>query len=180
MRRVIHVSDVTGKEGQARLDHYNKWLMDPARPFTSAYPGYPGDSEENSKVLTETVAVNEEASIINVLTKEKTMSKLEAAIEIVKANPEKKVALDVIVETLGVTRANAFVYWSKAMKGMCETPVNKEAKASVKTEKSTRKTNPVTGTTPAKAAAKLKEIDAVIAGLKASGASVASPFPVAV
>lgn len=48
MRRYVQIEDVTGVEGQKRLDHYNKWLMDPSRPFTSAYPGYPGDevSEE--------------------------------------------------------------------------------------------------------------------------------------
>lgn len=105
------------------------------------------------------------------------MTKLEIAIELVKSNADKKAALEAIVEELGVTRANAFVYWSKAQKSLVGDayPNLKAPKA----EKTSRKTNPVTGTTPAKAKAKIKEIDAVIAGLKASGASVASPFPVA-
>ena len=107
------------------------------------------------------------------------MSKLEIAIELVKSNQDKKRALEAIVEELGVTRANAFVYWSKAQKVLVG-----DAYSNLKAEKPvakgrTAKTNPVTGTTPAKAKAKIKEIDAVIAGLKASGAQVASPFPVA-
>lgn len=108
------------------------------------------------------------------------MSKLKTAIEIVKANPDKQVALAALVETLGVTRANAFVYWSKAQKSVVgDAYPNLKAPKAEKVEKATRKTNPVTGTTPTKAKAKLKEIDAVIAGLKASGAGVASPFPTA-
>lgn len=170
MKRVVHVEDVTGVEGQKRLDHYNQWLMDPTRPFTSIYPGYP---EQNDQVLPETVAETPETPIMDV-PKENTMSKLNTAIEIVKANPDKKIALAAIVESLGVTRANAFVYWSKAQKSVVGDASPKAPKAA----KVTGKTNPVTGTTPAKARAKIKEIDAVIAGLKASGAGVASPFPV--
>lgn len=103
------------------------------------------------------------------------MSKLEAAIEIIKANSDKKVALDTIVEELGVTRANAFVYWSKAAKSLgLEAPVRIAKEKAVKVA---RKTNPVTGTTPEKAAVKIAEIDAVIASLKTAGA--VSPFPVA-
>lgn len=108
------------------------------------------------------------------------MTKLETAIELVKSNADKKTALEAIVEELGVTRANAFVYWSKAQKVIVgDAYPNLKAVKAPKAEKTSRKTNPVTGTTPAKAKAKIKEIDAVIAGLKASGASVASPFPVA-
>lgn len=108
------------------------------------------------------------------------MTKLEIAIELVKSNADKKAALEAIVEELDVTRANAFVYWSKAQKVLVgDAYPNLKAPKAEKVEKATRKTNPVTGTTPAKAKAKIKEIDAVIAGLKASGASVASPFPVA-
>ena len=98
------------------------------------------------------------------------MSKIETAIEIVKANSDKKVALDTIVEELGVTRANAFVYWAKAAKvlGMEQAP---------RQPKAARKVNPITETTPEKAAEKIAEIDAVIAGLRQAGA--VSPFPVA-
>lgn len=46
------------------------------------------------------------------------MSKLNQAIEIVKANPDKKAALTAIQEALGVTRANASVYMFKAMKAI--------------------------------------------------------------
>lgn len=44
------------------------------------------------------------------------MSKLDTAVEIAKANPDKKTALQAIQEDLGVTRANASVYLHKAYK----------------------------------------------------------------
>lgn len=177
MKKIVYVEDVTGVEGQKRLDHYNEWLRNPSRPFTSIYPGYPDD------IAPVPVAVTEVDPIIDT-PKENTMSKLNVAIELVKSNQDKKAALDAIVQELGVTRANAFVYWSKAQKTLVgDAYPNLKAPKTEKVVKTktvgTRKTNPVTGTTPAKAAAKIKEIDAVIAGLKASGASVASPFPVA-
>lgn len=99
------------------------------------------------------------------------MTKLSTAVEIVKLSADKQEAMAKIMEELGVTKSNAFVYWTKATKALGSAPV-------VKTEKveKARKTNPVTGTTPEKARAKIAEIDNVIAGLKASGATVASPF----
>jgi len=30
-------------DGYDRLEHYNKWLLDPKRPLAEIYPGYPGD-----------------------------------------------------------------------------------------------------------------------------------------
>ena len=41
------------RENQARLDHYNQWLMDPKREFTSVYPGYPGDKNKSYSEFTE-------------------------------------------------------------------------------------------------------------------------------
>lgn len=46
------------------------------------------------------------------------MSKLQTAIEIVKANSDKKAALELIQSTLGVTRTNASVYLFKANKAL--------------------------------------------------------------
>jgi hypothetical protein len=46
------------------------------------------------------------------------MSKLQTSIDIVKANPDKKIALAAIQEALGVTRANASVYLFKAKKAI--------------------------------------------------------------
>ena len=95
------------------------------------------------------------------------VTNLSKAIEIVKASASKPEALAKIVETLGVSRSNAFVYYTKATKG-----VTKPAKA----EKAETVKESVQGTSPAKKAAKVAEIDKVIAGLKQSGAKVASPF----
>ena len=100
------------------------------------------------------------------------MSKLNIAIEIVKANSDKKTAIEAIMEELSVTKANAFVYWTKAAKA-----TGTEAPKRVAKEKVARKFNPVTETTPEKAAVKIAEIDAVIASLRTAGA--VSPFPVA-
>lgn len=61
------------------------------------------------------------------------MSKLNQAIEIVKANPEKKAALTAIQEALNVTRANASVYLFKAMKAI-DAPATKAPKAEKKVE----------------------------------------------
>lgn len=182
--------------GQRRLDHYNKWLMDPKRPIDSVYPGYPGDTNKNDsyldtqaerKVVTKVVALSDKVSHNENTEKLKgnMMSKvtnLSRAIDIVRANPDKQVALAAIVETLGVKRPNAFVYFTKAVKALgTDAPAKASKVEKVVVERAAktaraRKVNPVTETSPAKAAAKLAEIDKVIAGLKASGATVASPF----
>lgn len=61
------------------------------------------------------------------------MSKLQAAIDIVKGQTDKKAALSLIQETLGVTRANASVYLFKANKalGLTLTEVPVEVKPEV-------------------------------------------------
>lgn len=171
------------RESQERLDHYNKWLMDPKREFTSVYPGFPGDRKSNRKSSKKPVAPKPETRYNESSVKEKQMSKLSIATDIVKNSASKQEAMTKIMETLGVTKSNAYVYFTKATKALggdqapkAEKPVKEKAVKVQKTE--TKKTNPITGTTPAKAKAKLAEIDAVIAGLKASGAQVASPFPV--
>lgn len=48
---VYEFLDITGIEGQKRLDHYNAWLGDPKRKLGSFYPGYPGDEENESSNL---------------------------------------------------------------------------------------------------------------------------------
>lgn len=182
------------QEGQRRLDHYNEWLMDPKRPLGSTYPGYPGDkdrakksgkkSKEINKLVRRKVTVafgpkvshnqNTEEMKGNMMTK---VTNLSRAIEIVRVTPAKAEALDKLVAELGVKRPNAFVYFTKAQKAlMGDAYPNLKPVKAPKAEKATKKANPVTGTSATKAKAKVAEIDAVIAGLKASGAAVASPF----
>lgn len=95
------------------------------------------------------------------------MSKLAKATEIVKASQSKSEALDKIVAELSVTRANAFVYFTKASKalGSVLPKGDKPAKA-----EATGKTNPVTGLTAAKRKEKVAEIERVVADLKVKAA----------
>jgi len=103
------------------------------------------------------------------MTKETNLS---IATRIVASTPDKALALSDIMNVLGVTRSNAFVYYTKATKG-----VAKPAKGAVKAEKATKPVKEsIQGTSVAKKATKIAEIDAVIANLRKSGATVASPF----
>jgi len=214
MKKINREVDLNWQGLQDRLDHYNKWLMDPKREFTSIYPGYPGDkndsysepvksietvqdapvsTQKKSKKINKLAPRNKPvdldsgASIMDVSV-EKThterisqmakVTNLSRATEIVKASASKAEALDKIVAELGVKRANAFVYFTKASKalGTVAAPkVEKAAKAEKAVKPARKGVNPVTETSPEKAAKKVAEIDAVIAGLRKSGATV-SPF----
>jgi len=92
----------------------------------------------------------------------------------------RSVLLTKFMEELGITRSNAFVYLSKVEKAVGEKRSSRLMEG--KTEESmkrkapvARKVNPVTELSAEKAAKKIAEIDAVIAGLRQSGATV-SPF----
>ena len=100
------------------------------------------------------------------MTKETNLS---IATRLVASTPDKALALSEIMNVLGVSRSNAFVYYTKATKGV--------AKPAVKTEKATKTVKEsIQGTSSTKKATKIAEIDAVIANLRKSGATVASPF----
>ena len=96
----------------------------------------------------------------------------------------RSVLLTKFMEELSITRSNAFVYLSKVEKAMGEKRSSNLMEG--KTEESmkrqperkapvARKVNPITELSADKAAKKIAEIDAVIAGLRQSGATV-SPF----
>jgi len=189
---------VTGMVGQDRLDHYNAWLLDPEREFGVPYPGFPGDLVETlqdapvlevkkankiNKLAHRKVTVDlgpkvsHNTHMLNKKGNEMTkVTNLSKATDIVKAAIEsrtpKSEILNLLVSELSVTRSNAFVYFTKATKALNVT-IEVDAGA-VKAPKKV-KVNPVTETSPEKARAKVAEIDAVIAGLRKSGASV-SPF----
>jgi len=189
---------ITGMVGQDRLDHYNAWLLDHSREFGVPYPGFPGDLVETlqdapvlevkkankiNKLAHRKVTVDVRPKVShnryilnrkgNEMTKVTNLSK---ATDIVKAAVEsrtpKSEILNLLVSELSVTRSNAFVYFTKATKALNVT-IEVDAGA-VKAPKKV-KVNPVTETSPEKARAKVAEIDAVIAGLRKSGAAV-SPF----
>jgi len=90
------------------------------------------------------------------------VTKLSRAVEVVKKVKDKKQCLADIQSQLGVTKSNAFVYYTKAQKILGgEKPTAKVTEAVKK---------------QAKAKVAMAGVDKVIADLKAAGAKVASPF----
>jgi hypothetical protein len=90
------------------------------------------------------------------MTKETNLS---IATRIVASTPDKALALSEIMNVLGVTRSNAFVYHTKATRG-----VAKPAVGAVKAEKATKSVKEsIQGTSSTKKAQKLAEIDAFLA-----------------
>ena len=189
---------ITGMVGQDRLDHYNAWLMDHSREFGVPYAGFPGDSVEtlqdapvfsvkntneinklaDRKVTVDVpLKVSHNTDMLNKKGNEMTkVTNLSRATDLVNAaidsRTPKAEILNLLVSELSVTRSNAFVYFTKATKALnVSIAVDKGA---VKAPKAV-KVNKITETSPEKARAKVAEIDAVIANLRKSGASV-SPF----
>ena len=86
------------------------------------------------------------------MTKETNLS---IATRIVSSTPDKALALSEIMNVLGVTRSNAFVYYTKATRGVAKP---------AKTDKAIKKVSEsVQGTSSTKKAQKLAEIDAFLA-----------------
>ena len=124
-RQNYTISDIKGTEGQARLDHYNKWLLDPKRVPGTLYPGYPADKRPLSRkkgkmimeaVATETVVVSKPVKAPKA-DKAPKVTKLSMATEVVRATgkDDKEACLKAIVECLNVTRGNASIYYAKAL-----------------------------------------------------------------
>lgn len=117
----------------------------------------------------------------------KKVTNLSKATELVKtsidARTPKSEILAKLVEELGVTRSNAFVYFTKATKALdISISVDKGAtKAEVKAASFFAKAEAkmakksITELTATKRKSKVAEIDAVIDGLRKTGAAV-SPF----
>ena len=103
------------------------------------------------------------------------VTNLETATSIVRNTPDKALALSEIMNILGVSRSNAFVYHTKASKILFSADKVDGVMAKVSPQYK-KVSESVQGTSSTKKAAKVAEIDAVIANLKKSGAKVASPF----
>lgn len=129
-RQNYTITDITGTEGQARLDHYNKWLLDPKRIPGTLYPGYPADkrptkSRKKGKMIMEAVATESvvvtpkavKAVKAPKADKAPKVTKLSIATDVVKATgkDDKEACLKAIVEALNVTRGNASIYYAKAL-----------------------------------------------------------------
>jgi hypothetical protein len=117
------------------------------------------------------------------------MTKLATATEIAKTCATKQEAIEKIVATMGVSKANAFVYFTKIQKilgDMTPPSIRPKAEAAcVETDddcdltnegNEPAGTNPITGLTPNKRAKKVKVIDTFIEEIKAAGPQ--SPLPI--
>ena len=87
------------------------------------------------------------------MTKETNLS---IATRIVATTPDKALALSEIMNVLGVSRSNAFVYHTKATRGVAK-PANAEKATKLVKES-------IQGTSSTKKAQKLAEIDKFLAG----------------
>lgn len=190
------VTDVTGSQGTKKLEDYNRWLLDPCRAVGEGVyredqgkkrVGFTKKSQkteekprvsrgkDTKKTVDFSVEMSHNTRTVTNTHKGTEMkeTKLSRAIAIVKQAASKQEALAEIQNCLGVTKSNAFVYYTKATKtsdGVSET-VEKAAVSATKA----RKVNPITETSVGTVTKKVKEIDAVIAGLRAKGVA-ASPF----
>jgi len=124
---------------QAKLDHYNAWLMDPNRPLTSIYPGFPGTSKSKGTTMNtfQTIAQTIDSTTSMHATEKakapkapkapkdkgpRTGTKLAQATELVKATgkDDKEACIVAIVAALGVTRGNASIYYAKAFAALAK------------------------------------------------------------
>lgn len=124
VKQVYSVTEAN--DGQARLDHYNKWLINPKREMGTVYPGYPLDKKSKVKAKTPTVKGKPRMSVDKVVdngtvvmdTKKapRTGSKLSQALEIVKSTgkDDKESCLQALVSALTITRGNASIYYAKS------------------------------------------------------------------
>ena len=94
------------------------------------------------------------------------MKKIDTAIGIVRNTPDKSLALSEIMNILGVSRSNAFVYHTKATKALASFDVvDSVLSGRPGIKKATAVQERATGAR-AKRAKKVADIDAVIASLK--------------
>ena len=91
------------------------------------------------------------------------VTNLETAVSIVRNNPTKFVAIAEIMNILGVSRSNAFVYHTKASKILFSANNLDEIMGKVSPQYK-KVTETVQGTSATKKAAKLAEIDKFLAG----------------
>lgn len=118
-----------------RLRHYNEWLMDNDRDFTSPYPGYPGDAKKEkttvvvekpavapikpkkgSKVAMKIENVGVKVQSVQVMKRPKAGTKQSLAIEIVQTMgvAKKHDAISEIMQKLSMSKAGATTYFHNA------------------------------------------------------------------
>lgn len=112
---------------QARLDHYNKWLMDPNRPFVSTYPGFPDDKKlENARKKLAEDFSKRNIKVVDIVPKKRAKSPKKAsgfvslkslASELyAKHSGNKELVINDLINTGGMTKAGATTYFYNAKK----------------------------------------------------------------
>lgn len=111
---------------QRKLDHYNKWLLDPSRPISSIYPGFPEDiqRQESIKALREHVETRKKIRAEKAAARPKRArksaggpTKQDRAVEIFRQlNGVKSDVIGKIQSELGMTLAGATTYFYNAKK----------------------------------------------------------------
>lgn len=131
-RTVVNERDARNTELTDRLNHYNDWLLDDKREFTSIYPGYPGDKgkkpttvvvekpksapvkrEKGRKSVMSIQTVGIKVARSTVTKAPKAGTKQAKAIEIVrKLGVEQKAqAIEAIMSELSMSKAGATTYF---------------------------------------------------------------------
>jgi hypothetical protein len=125
--------------GSRKLDHYNKWLLDPKRPSGERYPGFPEDvmtEKARAKIIAEYTAKAEARAAAKDLPEKKKKasvkkpvsgakkakslpgeSKLDKAIVIFeRIGDNKAVVIETIQKECGMTPLGAQTYYYNARK----------------------------------------------------------------
>ncbi len=137
MKKTVIVNNIDKKQEELtdRLRHYNEWLMDNTRDFTSTYPGYPKDIEgkkttvvvekpavapikpkKGSKFSMKIQNVGVKVASTQVMKRPKSGTKQSKAIEIVQAVgvTQKHDAIAKIMVDLAMSKAGATTYFHNA------------------------------------------------------------------
>lgn len=106
---------------QRKLDHYNKWLLDPKREFGTVYPGFPGEEKTPYRAKAAAATVVQAAQKTARAAKPKVTraprgegpTKQERALEIYKANMKlsKDNLIELIRTELQMSLAGATTYY---------------------------------------------------------------------
>lgn len=108
--------------GDRKLAHYNAWLLDPARPAGTVYPGFPEDmaAPKAKRVAKVTDKVTKKGKVPAAKTKRaaKGETKLDKAKALFKANAKlsRENMIGLFMEQLQMSRAGATTYYYNAQK----------------------------------------------------------------
>ena len=119
MTNMQHLNDLYTE----KLNHYNKWLLDPKRPFDQRYPGFPKQKEidvlaglapaEPVKTRAKKTAKVAAKPVKKAVKAARGGTKLEQARELYAAasNQSRDEIVAVFMDKLNMSKAGASTYW---------------------------------------------------------------------